>query len=129
MLRGFACRCPACGQGRLFYKYLKVNDYCPVCREALFHQRADDAPPYFTMLIVGHVVIGGLLALEQAYAPPTWVQFSIWLPTATIMSLCLLPRIKGSLIGLQWANRMHGFGKGPDPADPLPIPAASVKLT
>jgi len=126
MLRGAARHCPACGQGRLFDGYLKVHDNCPKCGEALHHQRADDAPPYFTMFIVGHVVVGALLSLEQAYAPPTWVQLSIWLPTAVILSLWLLPRIKGALIGLQWANRMHGFGTGPDPADPMPPPAAKA---
>ncbi|MEZ5844418.1 MAG: DUF983 domain-containing protein [Hyphomicrobiaceae bacterium] len=124
MLRGSGRRCPACGRGHLYSGYLKVNDHCPSCGEALHHQRADDAPPYFTMFIVGHVVVGALLTLEQAFAPPTWVQLAIWLPAATLMSLWLLPRIKGALIGLQWANRMHGFGTGPDPAEPLPPPAA-----
>lgn len=123
MLRGFAQRCPSCGSGRLFTSYLKVVDACPSCREALHHQRADDAPPYFTMLIVGHVVVGGLLSVEQSFAPPTWVQLSIWLPLALGLSLWLLPRIKGTLVGVQWANRMHGFGEGPDPAAPMPEPA------
>jgi uncharacterized protein (DUF983 family) len=116
MLCGFRQKCPACGEGQLYYKYLKVNDACPVCGEELHHQRADDAPPYFTMLIVGHVVVGGILVLEQNLAPPTWVQLSIWLPTLVLMSLWLLPRIKGALIGLQWAFRMHGFG-GPSEDD------------
>lgn len=110
MMRGFREKCPACGQGQLYRKYLKVNDACPSCGEELHHQRADDAPPYFTMVIVGHIVVGGILALEQAYAPPSWVQFAIWLPILLILSLWLLPRVKGALIGLQWAFRMHGFG-------------------
>ncbi len=80
MLRGARGRCPKCGTGRLFRAYLKVADNCPDCGEAMHHQRADDAPPYFTMLIVGHIVVAGLLAMEQAMAPPTWVQLAIWLP-------------------------------------------------
>ena len=90
------------------------------------HQRADDAPAYFTMAIVGHLVIGGLLALEQAYAPPTWVHMSIWLPLTLVLSLVLLPIVKGALVGLQWAYRMHGFGAGFDPASPVADPAMSV---
>ncbi len=110
MGRGARCRCPACGKGQLYSKYLKVVHTCDVCGTDLHHQRADDAPPYFTMLIVGHVVVGGILAAEVAYHPPTWVHLAIWLPLLVIMSLVLLPIVKGALVGLQWALRMHGFG-------------------
>jgi uncharacterized protein (DUF983 family) len=122
MLRGLRQKCPACGKGPLFRKYLKVTDVCPVCSEELFHQRADDAPPYFTMVIVAHVVVGGILMLEEAYAPPSWVHLVLWLPLTVILSLTLLPRVKGALVGLQWALRMHGFGGDND--QPIPDPGA-----
>ena len=120
LLRGWRQKCPNCGEGALFRKYLKVADTCPACGEELFHQRADDAPPYFTIVIVCHVIIAGILVLEQAFAPPTWVQLAIWLPLTVAMSLLLLPRVKGALVGLQWALRMHGFGGETD--DPVPDP-------
>ncbi len=114
MWRGMKCRCPACGEGKLYRQYLKVADECSVCKEELHHHRADDAPPYFTMFITGHIIIAGLLMLEQAYAPPTWVHLAIWMPMLVILSLVLLPPVKGALVGLQWALRMHGFGGKPD---------------
>lgn len=110
MLRGWKQTCPNCGKGALYRKYLKVADACPNCGEELFHHRADDAPPYFTMLITGHVIVGGILVVERIWAPPTWVQLAIWMPLLVVMSLLLLPRVKGALVGLQWALRMHGFG-------------------
>jgi uncharacterized protein (DUF983 family) len=113
----------------MFSSYLKVAPSCSSCGEELHHHRADDAPAYFTMVIVGHVVIGGVLAMEQAFVPPTWVQLSIWLPVTLIMSLALLPPVKGMLVALQWSLRMHGFGKGPDPAMPDPDPAAAIMST
>ncbi|MDX2257594.1 MAG: DUF983 domain-containing protein [Hyphomicrobiaceae bacterium] len=123
---GAAQHCPACGTGPLFDGYLKVRESCSACGEELHHQRADDAPPYFTMLIVGHVIVAGVLALEDAYAPSEWVHAAIWGPLTLAMSLWLLPRVKGALIGLQWALRMHGFG-GPESdepeAPPQPDPA------
>jgi uncharacterized protein (DUF983 family) len=121
MLRGWRQRCPACGEGALYWKYLKVSDACPKCGEELHHQRADDAPPYFTMVVVGHVVVGGVLMLEKALAPPSWVHLALWLPLTVILSLVLLPRVKGTLIGLQWALRMHGFGGAAD--EPVPDPS------
>ncbi|MEM1370693.1 MAG: DUF983 domain-containing protein [Pseudomonadota bacterium] len=109
MWRGLRWRCPACGVGRLYSGYLKVNHSCDICHQELHHQRADDAPPYFTMFIVGHIVISGVLHVESTWAPPTWVHIALWIPITIIMSLAILPSIKGALIGLQWANRMHGF--------------------
>lgn len=108
--RGFAQRCPACGHGALFRRFLKLHDHCPHCGEALHHQRADDAPPYFTILIVGHFIVPGALITEQMMSPPLWVHYAAWLPLTVLLSLWSLPRIKGALIGFQWARRMHGFG-------------------
>ena len=110
MWRGFRETCPHCGKGRLFGRYLKVVPRCESCGEDMSHQRADDAPPYVTMMIVGHLLILGVALLEDTYAPPTWVHLAIWLPLVVVLSLALLPRVKGAIVGLQWANRMHGFG-------------------
>jgi uncharacterized protein (DUF983 family) len=112
--RGFAGRCPACGEGRIFRAYLKVADSCTCCREELHHHRADDAPPYFTILIVGHIVGTLLLIGEERWpAAPMWMPIVAGLILAVLMSLALLPRVKGALIGWQWALRMHGFGATP----------------
>ena len=121
MLRGFRLLCPNCGKGALFAKYLKVADQCANCHEELHHQRADDAPPYFTIFIVGHLVLGGVLSMEQAWRPSPWLQAGIWLPMALILSLVLLPRVKGAFVGLQWALRMHGFAASTptEPAKPF----------
>ena len=110
MIRGFFCRCPNCGSGRLFSGFLRVSECCAQCNTELHHHRADDAPPYFTMLIVGHLVIGSVLWTEVALSPPMWLHLVIWLPLTLILSLALLRPIKGIIVALQWALRMHGFG-------------------
>lgn len=107
--RGFAKRCPACAQGHLFTGYLGTQAHCSHCGEDLHHQRADDAPPYFTMMVVGHIVIPLVLVVEKLWHPELWVHFITWLPLTLLMTLWLLPRVKGAIIGLQWALRMHGF--------------------
>ena len=119
MSRGFVQRCPNCGRGALFWKYLKVVDNCPSCGEVLHHHRADDAPAYFTIVIVGHIVVGGVLAVHKAFAPAEWVQLALWLPLTLASSLWLLPRVKGALVGLQWALYMHGFGASKEADQPV----------
>jgi uncharacterized protein (DUF983 family) len=129
MLRGARSRCPSCGEGALYHRYLKVADTCPSCGEALHHHRADDAPAYFTISIVGHIVIAGVLILERLYAPETWVHMVLWLPLTLLLSLVLLPVVKGALVGLQWANRMHGFGGTEDTPEPEPMAASDGATT
>jgi uncharacterized protein (DUF983 family) len=109
--RGFKCRCPACGDGKLYRAYLKVVDRCEACGTDLTPQRADDAPAYMTIFIVGHIIVSGVMATEfVAPDTPFWVPALVWSAIAAGASLLLLPRVKGALVGLQWANRMHGFG-------------------
>jgi uncharacterized protein (DUF983 family) len=109
MLRGFAMKCPNCGQGHLFSRFLKVADHCEVCGEDFTPQRADDFPAYLVIIVVGHVVVPALLAVEMAYAPPAWLQLLIWLPVTLFGALGLLQPTKGAIVGLQWQTRMHGF--------------------
>jgi len=117
MFRGFKHRCPNCGKGPLFWKYLKVVDTCSYCGEDLSHQRADDAPPYFTIFIVGHIVLPLALMSEKLWHLSTATHLMLWLPSILILSLVLLPCVKGAVVGLQWSLRMHGFGNdGEEPA-------------
>ncbi|MBI4723797.1 MAG: DUF983 domain-containing protein, partial [Rhodomicrobium sp.] len=101
VLRGLRRCCPQCGSKTLFSSYLSVSDDCAACGEELKHHRADDAPPYFTIVIVGHIVVSSLMTVELAYGPPLWLHLLIWLPLTVILSLLLLPRIKGGIVGLQ----------------------------
>ncbi len=109
LVNGAKCRCPNCEQGKLFDGFLKVADKCANCGEDYSHQRADDAPPYFTIFIVGHIVIPLLIWAEIAFRPSLTVHMLIWIPITIAMSLAFLRPIKGVIVALQWANYMHGF--------------------
>lgn len=104
MRRGAMCKCPACGNASAFAGYLRVTPKCAACGTQLDDLRADDAPPYFTIFLVGHIVIPLMLILERAYSPPTWVHMALWLPLIVVLSLSLLRPIKGATLGLLWAQ-------------------------
>ncbi len=110
MLRGWRRRCPNCGSGPLLRGYLKVRDECPVCGEDLHHARADDGPAYLTILIVGHVMAPLLLVSFTLFRPDPLVLATVFSVGAVALSLYLLPRLKGLIVAIQWAKRMHGFG-------------------
>jgi uncharacterized protein (DUF983 family) len=109
LARGFLCKCPNCGRGRLFGRFLKVTDHCEVCGEDYRPQRADDFPAYLVIVIVGHIVVPALLAVAVAYNPPAWLQLAIWLPITLFASLGLLQPVKGTIVAMQWQMGMHGF--------------------
>jgi uncharacterized protein (DUF983 family) len=111
MARGFRRRCPNCGEGHMFVSYLKVADSCPVCREELHHHRADDGPAYLTILIVGHLLGFAMHFAWVKFRPEPLVMATVFTIGCTALSLYLLPRLKGLIVGIQWAKRMHGFGK------------------
>jgi len=110
--RGLRCKCPNCGEGKLFSKYLKVVDPCPACGEDLSHQRADDGPAYLTILLVGHILGFALHFVWSAFRPEPWVMATTFSIGAVALSLWLLPRMKGMVVAIQWSRRMHGFGAG-----------------
>jgi uncharacterized protein (DUF983 family) len=116
MKRGFRGRCPRCGEGRLFRAFLTVDDHCSNCGQDFTPHRADDLPAYLVIVIVGHIVVPLALMIETNYSPPVALQLAIYLPLTLIASLVLLQPVKGAVVGVQWALRMHGFDeKNPEP--------------
>lgn len=118
MRHGFRTRCPRCGEGRLFRAFLKVADHCAACGLSFTPQRADDLPAYLVIVIVGHLVVPLALLIETEYAPPVALQLAVYLPLTLILSLALLQPVKGVVVALQWALRMHGFDENGALDDP-----------
>jgi uncharacterized protein (DUF983 family) len=100
--RGLLQRCPNCGQGKLYRRYLKVQA-CDVCGQDNTLYPADDAPPYFTILIVGHIVVAPLLCFPVIWTAPTGLVLAVVMPTLAALTLTLLPSVKGAVVGVLWA--------------------------
>lgn len=111
--RGLRGCCPSCGTGAIFAGYLAVAPACTICGEAFDGHRADDLPPYLTIFLVGHVVVTGLLLQEKLWQPDLTIAMPLWLSIAAALTLLLLRPIKGGVVGLQWALRLHGFARPP----------------
>ncbi|HZE52885.1 MAG TPA: DUF983 domain-containing protein [Bradyrhizobium sp.] len=114
--RGFRGRCPRCGEDKIFRAFLKVADRCSACGLDFTPHRADDLPAYLVIVIVGHIVVPLALMIETNYSPPAALQLAIYLPLTLIASLLLLQPVKGAVVAVQWALRMHGFDEqNPEP--------------
>jgi uncharacterized protein (DUF983 family) len=105
MLRGLRCRCPSCGQAPLFYRYLKVEPVCQTCGHDLDSYPSDDGPAYFTVLIVGHLIIVPFLILGAPliWKAPLWLLVPCALLAVGTITLTALPIVKGAVIGVLYA--------------------------
>ena len=107
MSRGLRGRCPACGEGHLFYRYLKISPACGVCGHDLDQYPSDDGPAYFTILLVGHLVVAPLLLFPIIWRSPIAVIVpGVLIPLAGL-TLLILPRVKGAVVGLLHALKVH----------------------
>lgn len=108
-LRAFLGRCPNCGRGPLYARYLKLVESCSACVEPLGHIRADDGPAWLTMLVVGHVLAPVLLTVVPDSRWPDWALMTVWLMVALLLALAVLPRAKGLFVAIIW--RAQGAGR------------------
>jgi uncharacterized protein (DUF983 family) len=111
ILRGARGRCPRCGEGRLLHHYLKMVDRCSVCGEPYGHYRTDDAAPWLTIIIVGHITVPIIFLCESYYQPPMAVALAMYLPLVAGLTLLLLPRCKGAMAAVLWAMKAEGSEK------------------
>jgi uncharacterized protein (DUF983 family) len=112
--RGLAHRCPNCGKGKLYRRYLKVESFCSACDHELASYPADDGPAYFTILIVGHLVVAPLLLFPIIWQAPAAVMLPLVLIPLMALTLLLLPRIKGAFIGALWALGLRKAEDAPE---------------
>lgn len=113
MATGFLGRCPHCGKGKIFGRFLKVRPDCESCGLEMHHHRADDLPPYIVIFIVGHIVGYALLKTETEYDVPLWLSLSVWPIVTLVMAIVLLQPVKGAVVGLQYALGLNGFATLP----------------
>lgn len=108
--RGMRGKCPSCGDGKVFFKGLTVNNECPSCNEALHHHRADDLPAYLNIFIIGHVVVAFAMIVMDTDIFEMWTLVAIACVLAVLLAGLLMRPLKGLVLGAQWAMKMHGFG-------------------
>ncbi len=121
--RGGRRRCPNCAKGRLFDGYLQVQRSCEVCANDNGRYPADDGPAYFTIFIVGHLVIAPLLALSVIESLSPFLILAFAIPLVTLLTLALLPFIKGAWIGVLWATTGAPELAAPETGAPEPVAA------
>lgn len=105
ILRGLACRCPRCGQGKLFEGFLNLRRRCEACELDYAFIDTGDGPAIFIMMLAGAIVVGAALIVEVKYQPPFWVHAALWGPLILATTLLPLRAMKSLLIALQFHHK------------------------
>ena len=105
--RALMGRCPACGKGKLMKGYLKQVENCSACGESFGQIRADDAAPWATIIVVGHIFLP--LAFMVELGLPVWAEATVWSLAFAALSLAILPKAKAMFIGILWHTRAPGY--------------------
>lgn len=104
-LAGLKCRCPRCGEGRLFSGYLDLATRCDKCRLDYSFADAGDGPAVFVILLAGFLIVGLAVVVEFVWRPPYWVHALLWIPLVLAVTLGLLRPLKGLLVALQFHHK------------------------
>lgn len=102
---GLACKCPRCGQGKLFNGFLTVAPRCDQCGLDYSFADSGDGPAVFIMLISGFAVVGFALWLELSFEPTLFLHLITTLPVALLLCVAPLRPLKGLMIAQQYAHK------------------------
>lgn len=106
LARGFAARCPSCGQASAFSGWYTIRERCPHCDAPLGEVPCDTLPPYLT-IVVGLWVIGiGLMIADRSGTLRYDTSLIVFIPLAIVLQLLLLRPIKGMVLALMMKNDM-----------------------
>lgn len=103
-----ACRCPRCGKGKLYDGLLSVAPHCAVCGLDLASQEAGDGPAVFVVLILGALVVGLAIIVQNAFDPPIWVHMVLWTPVIIGGAILMLRPLKAWLIAMEYRHHLLG---------------------
>lgn len=112
-LQALRCRCPACGQGRIFDRSLNVVSVCDACGADLAGNDVGDGAVVFLLFILGFIIAPLAWLFDLWLAPPLWMHAIIWTVVALVMAVGLLPVVKSYVMLLEFRHR-PGTGEKKD---------------
>jgi uncharacterized protein (DUF983 family) len=105
VLRGLTCKCPRCGEGKLYAGFINLAPRCETCGLDYAFIDTGDGPAIFIIMIAGAIVVGCALVVEVKYQPPFWLHAALWLPLILATTLLPLRSMKSLLIALQFHHK------------------------
>ncbi len=107
---GLRCRCPRCGEGRLYEGYLTVAERCEHCGLDLRQADSGDGPAVFLILGLGALFVPLALWVDAVWSPSKWVHMAIWVPLVLGTTLLAIRPLKAYFVAQQYRHRASDSG-------------------
>jgi uncharacterized protein (DUF983 family) len=108
LLKSLNCKCPKCGQGRLYHDglfNLTLRQSCASCGLDLGKNDSADGPAVFLIFVLGALLVPAALIFDAAVDPPLWVHAVLWGTVALGITVGSLKPLKSLVIGIQYRHR------------------------
>ncbi|MBI1274029.1 MAG: DUF983 domain-containing protein [Alphaproteobacteria bacterium] len=105
------CRCPRCGEGRLFSTFLGLEERCDRCGLPLAGADAGDGPAVMLIFLLGFILVPPILLISMRYDLPLWLHAVMWSVVVLGATLGLARPAKALMLALQYRYRPETFGE------------------
>lgn len=102
---GLRCRCPRCGEGRLFNGFLTLAPRCEACGLDFSFADPADGPAFFIMILMGIPAAAFGVWVELAFEPAAWVHLLTTLPFLLLTCIPPIRPTKGMLVASQYFHK------------------------
>lgn len=102
---GLRCRCPRCGEGKLFKGFLTIAGECDRCGLDYGFAEPADGPAFFVMSGVGILVTALWAWWAFTMQPPIWLQFAVSMSAMVGGCLGCLRPVKAWLVAEQFVHK------------------------
>jgi uncharacterized protein (DUF983 family) len=110
MIVALRCRCPRCGEGRLFHKLLEVRSRCEHCDLDLARSDTGDGATALVTLVLGGLIVAVAFWTEFHFSPPLWVHVILWPMLTVPLAIAMIRPTKAALIAIQYRHRATEMG-------------------
>lgn len=102
---GLACRCPRCGEGKVFDGFLTIAKRCDRCGLDFSFADPADGPAFFVMSGVSIAVIAAWAIWAVVAQPAIWLQIAVVFPALVAGCLACLRPVKAWLVAEQYVHK------------------------
>lgn len=95
-------RCPKCEKSSLYQGYLTIKPSCESCGLDLREHDVGDGPAFFTITLLGFVVVGISFAAEIFFRPPYWMHGLILFAVMLALTPLCLRFFKSYFIAMKY---------------------------
>ena len=114
--RGLRRRCPHCGRGELFVRWITLHRECAECGLVYLRNQGDI---WFFWIVMDRIpILAGIAGIYFGFRVSTWLEGAAFFLALAVPLVATMPQRQGVAVALNYLSRVYFR----DPSDALPEP-------